>query len=140
MSATTDFLDRVIAGGLVFGGGGSALVAGVNTFYGVFPRDPDNAVHVQKMPVPGPERVMGTGTAGVVFHNTNLTLTVRSDDYAVGEQMMKDIIARMDNFTGLIGANDYKWISQLTGVSEYGDDENKRFRFVTMFRMQGPVP
>lgn len=144
MSAITDFQDRLCSGGLTFvstpSEPGLPLGAGTNTFIGNWPVGPNNSVLMTGFPTPGPERVMGTGVAGVVFHNIHVQLQVRSKDYMVAEQMMKDILARMDNFVGAIGANTYLWINQYVGVSDYGQDENRRFRRVTTFMMRGPVP
>jgi hypothetical protein len=140
MSAITDFRDRLQAGGLTFTNGGAALIQAVNLFVGLFPVEPDDAVLIARFPGPGPERVMGEAQGGVVYHSTHVQITVRSKSYVVGEQMMKDIIWRMDNFVGLIGANDYLWISQRMGISDYGHDENRRFRFMTTFMMRGPIP
>lgn len=143
MSAITDFRDRLISGSLAFTVGGIALndvAATRNVFIGLMPVTPDDAVLLVKFPSTGPERVMGTGTAGVVKHNVHIQVQVRARTYAIGEQMMKDIIAHMDNFVGAIGGNTYLWISQRSGVADYGQDENKRFRHVTTFMMEGPIP
>jgi len=141
MSAISDFRDRMVGGALAFTGpGGIALAVGTNTFIGKVPEDPDNAVRLTQIPTPGPERVMGVGVAGIAHYNTNIQVYVRSKSHAVMIQMMTDIAARMDNFVGAIGANTYLWISQRSGVSEFGQDEGKRFQSVTMFLMEGPVP
>jgi hypothetical protein len=139
MSAITDFRDQLVAGSLSFTGG-DALATGSNLFVGLYPVSPNNAVLLTRIPTPGPERVMGTGQGGVVWHTSHVSVNVRSQTYTTAEQMMRDIITRMDNFVGQIGANYYFWISQRVGVSEWGQDENKRFRFTTSYLMHGPIP
>jgi hypothetical protein len=139
MSAITDFKDKLVEATALTFTGGSALAAGTNLFIGRAPSAPDNAVQLMHFPTAGPERKMGAGTAGVAHHNVMIQVIVRSSDYSVMQDMCAAITARMDNFTGSIGANRYLHILMRAGWMDLGHDESKRFRQAATFMMKGPV-